>query len=335
VNRALVEEYWSKLDCSESDKNFYMFPPIKSRSCKLIFDEYDASREDWTVFWTAEKILKPRIPFESALSICCGFGSIERSLATLNIAERIEGIDIAPGAIAQAVERAREQGLDNITYRILDINEAELPQEEYDLVWANAALHHIENLEHAISTLYRALKPGGVLVAHEYIGPKYQQIKWRQAEIVNAVRHLLPHELRADFSDSNHKDSLGHKVKTRLKGIVQDRFFQDYLHGDDRQRFGKIWNGTPIEHFLQNDPSESIRGEEIIPILKSVFDEVEVRPFHGSILFYALDEIFYDNFDPANPKHRQTLELLFNIEDAMIAAGELQNENAHIICWKK
>jgi hypothetical protein len=51
-NKKIVEDYWSNFDCSESDKNFDAFPPIRSRSSKLIFDEFDASRKDWCEYWT-------------------------------------------------------------------------------------------------------------------------------------------------------------------------------------------------------------------------------------------------------------------------------------------
>ncbi|MGB9181004.1 MAG: class I SAM-dependent methyltransferase [Pyrinomonadaceae bacterium] len=289
MDNSIVENYWSQVDCSASDKNFYYYPPLRSRACKLIFDEYDASRRDWTVYWTVEKYLKDRVPFERALSICCGFGEIERSMSRLNVARKIEGMDIAPGAIEQAVKRAEAESLSNIEYNVADINRLELAPAQYDLIWANGALHHVENLEHVIPMLHRSLRPGGMLISNEYIGPKYQQVGERQAEIINAVKHLLPAELRQKPPLVPDDSSLKGKLKFRIKRRLKDRFFQDYLSLDEKNSFGKIWAGMPVEWFLEYDPSESIRGNEIIPILKETFEQVEVRPFHGSILFYALD----------------------------------------------
>ncbi|HXM47115.1 MAG TPA: class I SAM-dependent methyltransferase [Pyrinomonadaceae bacterium] len=333
IDKNLVGSYWSNLDCSASDKNFYSFPPLRSRACKLIFGEFDASRRDWSVYWTVEKYLKGRIPFQDALSICCGFGEVERSMAKLGVADSITGIDIAPGAIKEATNRAGAEGLANIRYDVGDIGSIELGHEKYDLIWANGALHHIEKLEKVISSLYQALKPKGILVANEYIGPRYQQVGKRQAEIINAVKHLLPPELRSPISIPR-DTSLKAKLKTTLKTKFKNRFFQDYLVGEDKNSFGKIWNNTPIEWFLNNDPSESIRGDEIVPILSETFDEIEVKAFHGPVLFYALDEKFFDNFDLGNSKHRKILEALFQLEDSLIEMGELKNENAHIVCWK-
>ena len=42
---------------------------------------------------------------------------------------------------------------------------SELPPESCDVVWANGALHHIENLEFAVEQIFRALRPGGRFVA--------------------------------------------------------------------------------------------------------------------------------------------------------------------------
>jgi hypothetical protein len=76
----VVNDHWSSVDLSASDKNFYCFPPIRSRSSKLIFDEDDARRADWCEYWTVEEYLKGKIPFEKCLSVCCGLGSVGRTL---------------------------------------------------------------------------------------------------------------------------------------------------------------------------------------------------------------------------------------------------------------
>jgi peptidoglycan/xylan/chitin deacetylase (PgdA/CDA1 family)/SAM-dependent methyltransferase len=301
----MVADFWSKVDCSESDKNFYCFSPIRARSCKLIFDEYDASRTDWCEYWTIQKYLKDFIPFEKCLSVCCGTGQVERTLARLNVAKKIIGTDIAPGAIDKARQRAIDENLNNIEYFVSDLNSRSLKEEdEYDIIWANGALHHIEDLDSVIPLLYKSLKRGGFLISNEYVGPKYQQIPQRQQEIINAVKHIIPPELRL-------KDKI-----------------------EKYDTFGQIWKHTPMEYFLETDPSECINSNNIIPLLRQYFDNVEIKYFDGSILFYLLDSAFYDNFDINNQNHRRILEMLFNIEDVLIETGEIARDNAHIICNK-
>ena len=324
--KKLVEDHWSRTDCSASEKNFYCFPPIRSRSCRLIFDEYDARRKDWCEYWTVEKYLKDEIPFEKCLSICCGFGEVERILAKLNLAKKIIGTDIAPGAIEEANKRAKDESLDTIEYYVSDLNQEKLPEEEYDIIWANGALHHIRDLDVVIPMLANSLKDGGYLISNEYVGPKYQQLGKRQQEIINAAKHILPIELR--------QKSVCYRPYGRSIILRAIRYFKKRLDIMNNDICEKLWEMPSVEYFLNTDPSECVNSTRIIPILNKCFDEVEVKYYDGSILLYALDSSFFNNFNPNNNKHIMILETLFYIEDALIAAGELPRDNAHIICRK-
>jgi len=328
-NTKAVEDYWSNFDCAESDKNFYAFPPIRSRSSKLIFNEFDASRKDWCEYWTVEKYLKDKIPFKKCLSICCGFGEIERNLVRLNLAEKMYGTDIAPGAIETAQKRAKEEGFTNIEYFVADINTMDFAAEEYDIIWANGALHHIKELDTVIPKLFHTLKKGGYLIANEYVGPNYQQLSLRQQEIINAVKHLLPEELarKTKFPQKSKRPVLSKALRK-----VDGKLFPE--QPTKHTTFDKIWEMKPVEHFLNYDPSEGVNSINIIPVLRKSFTDMEVKYFGGSILMYALDSKFYNNFDHKNTLHQKLLELVFQIEDNLIASGEIGSDNAHIICRK-
>lgn len=330
-DKKLVEDFWSKVDCSSSDKNFYCFPPIRARSCKLIFGEGDAGRRDWCEYWTVEKYLKDKIPFEKCLSICCGFGEIERILSRLNVAHKIVGTDIAPGAIQKARENAIAEQLTNIEYYVADLNEERLPEKQYDIIWANGALHHIKELDFVIQNLKNALKDGGYLISNEYVGPNYQQLGERQQEIINAVKHLLPIELcLKNTNQVQHvaENSIFSKIMRYLRGK------DDELQKENDKIYGEIWQMPSIDYFLSYDPSECVNSNNIIPILRNHFDIVDIKYFDGSIVMYALDSQFYNNYDFNNSNHKKLLELLFNIEHTFIEIGELPRDNAHIICKK-
>lgn len=325
-NTELVKQYWSEKDCSESEKNFYLFPAIRKRSCKLIFNEDDASNRIWCEYYTVEKYLKSRLPFEKCLSICCGFGKTERTLAKLQAAKKFVGTDIAPGALEEAKKRAQAEGVENVEYFPADLNTYQLPDEEYDLVWANGALHHITELDLVVSKLHKTMRIGGYLISNEYVGPKYQQISPRQQELVNAVKHLLPPELRGKaLSRTPYGGSIF------AKGI---RYLKRLLEGNPRGGiYDALWEMPPVEFYLKTDPSECVGSHLIIPTLKKYFD-VEVRYYNGSILSYALDKNFFQNFDESNRKHVEILEMLFRIEDSLVSSGEINHDHAHIICHK-
>ena len=302
----LVKKHWSTVDCSASEKNFYCFPAIRTRSCQLIFNETDATDPAWCAYYTVEKYLKGSIPFEKCLSICCGFGHVERTLAKLQVARKIVGTDIAPGAIEEARKRAMADNLENIEYYVANLEQEQLPSREYDLIWANGALHHIADLDGVVSNLYATLRDGGYLVSNEYVGPRYQQIGTRQQELVNAVKHLLPPELRGK---ALYRKPYGNSMVAKAM-----RYFRRQL---ERKQCGQIyeilWERPPVKYFLATDPSECVNSDQIIPTLKKYFDEVEVKYFNGSILLYALDSKFFDNFEAHNKTHRAILQMLFYI----------------------
>lgn len=314
TEKQLINDYWSTYDCSANVKSFYLFPPIKSHSCEWIFGEPDASRNDWCEYWTVKKFLKDYLPFTKALSICCGFGSIERALSRLNVAKIIYGTDIAEGAINAAIESARREGLSNIKYFVADINVYDLPTEEYDLIWANGALHHIENLELVLNKLYKSLKKGGFFVCNEYVGPRYQQPGFQQQVLINTLRKLMPKSLSEIKTDSmkNKIRHVYHKIKN------PDHYFRP----------------LPVEWFLKHDPSEGISSEKIIPALKKRFKDIDIHPFGGTLLYFAFDETFYDNFDFGNAEHREYLEFAFDFERSLIDSQLIQSDNVHIICRK-
>src|SRR5437588_10094220 len=127
-----------------------------------------------------------------ALSIGCGFGIIERVLRRHDFCQLIHGVDVAENAIESARKTAKAEGLDGLTYEVADLNTVQFPAETYDIVYAHAALHHVFQLEHILDQIKHTLKPGGLLVAYEYIGPSQMQFPRRDLELADIFLNLIP-----------------------------------------------------------------------------------------------------------------------------------------------
>src|SRR5262249_7931881 len=132
-----------------------------------------------------------------ALSLGCGFGVIERVLRRSNYCQLIHGIDVAEGAIESARKAAEAGHLNGLTYEVADLNTATFPKETYDTVYAHAALHHVFQLEHLLDQIKQTLKPGGLFVVYEYIGPSQMQFPRRDIELADIFLKVIPERYRS------------------------------------------------------------------------------------------------------------------------------------------
>lgn len=344
-----VSKYWSGNEISRDSGNFYMSPItrpfiIESAYGKDFVTEYKDNRYFAEDIFIAKYLSNKKI--ESVLSLCCGFGSVERRFVSqLPDIKLCIGIDIANDALEQAQKRALEEGITCISYRFADLNNYSWEQQEYDLVIANGALHHLNNLEGVLEGIHRVLKPGGILYACEYVGPSYQDQSARQLQIINAAAFLVPPELRGKKGLPYFNNKRLFLFMSRLLSITSSsenpqwpywkkivvrllkRLFQQNHNDLD---FGVV-HVSPKEYLLRTDPSEGVRSSEIIPLVKQYFPNTEVRPFGGGIMQHALDKDFYNHFNNKNLLHLKSLEMLYYLERHFMDTGEIDIENAYII----
>jgi SAM-dependent methyltransferase len=352
-----VSAHWGAT-LHEVERTFYGFPPLRPYFYRSIAGRSPAKPlgRDWFERWAVDEVLGERAPVGECLSLCCGFGEIERILAGLGAFRHCRAVDLAGPAIESARAAAVAEGLSQVTYEVADVESLELEPESVDLVWANGALHHLARLEHVVDQVYRALRPGGLVIANEYIGPDHQQLSRREGELVNAVIHLIPPELRyqseATFVPARFKGPRALELAFRaLAGRLPDPSSltgwqrrvaklrrlvapSQLRPARDRVRFGKVWDNNPW-YFRAVDPSEGVRASQIVGALRARFGDVEVRAYNGSILAHALDTGFYDAFDPQDDRHRRVLDLLTDLEASLIDAGEIAPHHAALICVKQ
>ena len=129
----------------------------------------DNPKTDWMKFFF-DKYFAGQEGKVKALSVGCGNGWQDRDLDTHFKFKKLDGFDISESLIGDAVKKAPSK---NFSYGLRDLNNDSLPHENYyDLAINVAALHHVENMEHIVSQVHKTLKPGGLFVHFEYIGPK-------------------------------------------------------------------------------------------------------------------------------------------------------------------
>lgn len=239
------------------------------------------------------------LPAARMLSLGCGAGTLEVMLARHDAFRRCDAWDLAPGAIEQAREAARAAGEERIDFAVRDVEREEIAPGVYDAVWFNSSLHHVTDLEGVLDRVRRALRPGGFLFLHEYVGPPRFALPERQREAIRAAFALIPERLR-------------HLGGDRAAPVLSAPLLPD---------------PAAVE---AADPSESPRSHEILSAVAARFEVLARHDAGGALLHFLLHGIA-GNFRDDDPEAQRLLRLLFEIEDTLMAIGDLASDFAVVI----
>jgi len=124
-----------------------------------------------------------------ALEICGGFGNLAGLLAETFPAAEVVGLDLYQAAGPEIDERCRRlPGLSYVAGDAFDLSA--YADESFDLVWGQAALHHLShNLDGLCKQVLRVLKPGGRLVfifeplGHNLLVAAIRAVRMAQGEL--------------------------------------------------------------------------------------------------------------------------------------------------------
>jgi SAM-dependent methyltransferase len=244
---------------------------------------------DWLTH-VAYHRLPERVP--RTLVLGCGSGWLERALAKSPKFERILACDFAPDTVARAVGAARAEGIDRIEYRVLDLENDELPDGPFDAVIANDVLHHITGLESVYARIRGALAPDGRLIFNEYVGPNRFQYDEERVRLINRHFRALPPRLR--------RDPVSREVIER-------------------------WTRVDRGQLIAQDPTEAVRSEEVLPIARQYFEPVIEIPYGGGLLNPMLFGIIV-NFREGDPGDDAVLQELCDEETRLTRSGALAND---------
>ena len=102
------------------------------------------------------------------LDVGCGSGIPTVELAKLSNGQ-VTGIDINQTQLNKLNKRIQTEGLtDQIFTQNCSLQDMKLPDEPFDLIWAEGSLHFL-GFDKALQVCGKLLKPQGFLVAHEWL----------------------------------------------------------------------------------------------------------------------------------------------------------------------
>lgn len=261
--------------------------------------------KDWLT-WLQETYFPQ--PAAQGLSLGCGAGQLERQAVQRNLCRHLDACDLSPDAIAQARAEAKTAGLaERLNFFVADLNTLELPPARYDLILCPMSLHHVRNLERAFAQARAALRPGGLLALNEFVGPDRLQWSPQQLRAANELLQRLPRRYRRNLDP---------------RGWA--RLLEPY-----RRRVRR----RPRWRMVLDDPSESVRSSEVVPLLEREFAIVERKDYGGTLLQLVLDRIA-GNFQDTEADRQLLLELCQS-ERRLIEKGDLPSDFTVIVAQPK
>lgn len=286
--RAVVSNYWSNWQQNKdtSQKKWVDWgdhPKLLELIYRDLFGESNITLFDFF------KIEYPQFANANVLSLCSGDGSFEKKLISYNVFGSITGIDIARKRVVNA-NHNREGYKDRLQFIVGDVNEGKFGHNLYDVVFAKAALHHVEKLDSLFKGIKSCLKINGYLISIDFFGPK--RFQWSDYQIEAANRFLskeIPAELLVKPDGSIHQNV----------------------------------SRPTIEQMIQMDPSEAARSDELLGLISRNFRKLRVFEIGGTLLNLIFDESIINNFDEDNEEHNEILRKAFYYEKKLIEEGRI------------
>lgn len=102
-------------------------------------------------------------PLTRALDIATGPGTSALLLASKAPGCDVVGIDVAPGMVAQAMQRSEQIGLSNAHFQVASALSLPFDSESFDAVFCSSAIYYMADFDAAVREWQRTLRPGGVL----------------------------------------------------------------------------------------------------------------------------------------------------------------------------
>ena len=126
---------------------------------------------------------------ETVLSVGCGPAVLELEIADRHPEMELTCVDVAEQVIEDNRERAAEEGIGNIAFRVGELPNLDLGQ-QFDLVYCIATTYFVREVDTALRTLYERVEPSGYLVA-DYPSERLQEWVAEQDEQKQAFFDLV------------------------------------------------------------------------------------------------------------------------------------------------
>lgn len=128
----------------------------------------------------AETVLKLLPPLVIA-DLGAGEGMMAQLLAQR--AERVIAVDSSEKMVEFGAGLARKHGLENLDYRLGDMEQLPIEDESVDVAFFSQSLHHAPHPERALGEAYRILRPGGRIAVLDLLKHHFEEARELYADL--------------------------------------------------------------------------------------------------------------------------------------------------------
>jgi SAM-dependent methyltransferase len=108
-------------------------------------------------------------PQDEVLDVACGPGIVVCAFA--RTVRHATGIDITPAMIERAQALAAERALENVTWRVGDVEPLPFADASFSIVVSRLAFHHLERPGAVLSEMRRVCRGGGIVAVVDIAAP--------------------------------------------------------------------------------------------------------------------------------------------------------------------
>jgi len=113
---------------------------------------------------------------ERILDVASGTGIPAMALAVHLPQGSVTAVDFSTGMLAQAEEKARAAGLENITFAEMDMTALELEDNSFDAANCSFGLFFIQDMEQTLAHIAGKVRPGGAIVTTHFINGSFEPL---------------------------------------------------------------------------------------------------------------------------------------------------------------
>src|ERR1051326_4937649 len=144
----------------------------------------------WKALSHALIALVPRL---TIVDLGAGEGTLSQLLA--RNARKVIAVDNSPKMVEFGSKLAREHGVNNLEYRLGDLEEPPIAEDTVDLVLLSQAVHHAIKPERAINSAYQILKKNGRIVILDLLSHHFERARKLYSDRWLGFSEVRLHEL--------------------------------------------------------------------------------------------------------------------------------------------